>query len=138
LRRSLVAKRPDPIPFQKEGILCPTLSVNLSEWRKQLKRKLLARDVVCRSCGEEFKQAPHMHEGIVSRAEIQKWPERWKKLIHCELNCALLCSDCNLGRSGKSPPDRYQIWIEHREVYGNDTMREWYMSLPLRVRRSFG
>lgn len=84
-------KRPDPTPFQYEGLLMPLLTSPPSLFRYVLKLALWDdRDKACRSCGDEFRAAPHMHEGIISRAEVSGWPKRWRILIHCELNCVLL------------------------------------------------
>jgi hypothetical protein len=113
----------------------PTLRVNLVEFRQKLKRKLVTRDIACRGCRElwGFRVQPQMHEGIFSRNDVAGWPKPWRKLIHCELNCILLCADCNLGLSGKSPPVRTKVWIEQRGIYGEPLMREWLESLPFKI-----
>jgi len=125
-------KRVDPTPFKKEGLMMPDMKVDFHEWRMGLKRHLMRRDKVCRSCGGPFGNGIHMHEGIFSRVQVVGWPRKWRVLIHCELNCVLLHPNCNLGRHGMSPPPREQVWNEHCEMYGSDVMMSWVSSLPFK------
>ena len=122
-------KRPDPVPYQHANLMMPTLADG-KVFERDLKFYLLDRDSSCRSCGGSLIIC-HLHEGLISKNDVAKWPKRWKILIRNELNCILLCGPCNLGRGGHPPP-RYQVWQEQCELYGKDIMRAWLSSLPLK------
>lgn len=102
--------------------------MSIPKWRETLKRRLLARDSVCRGCGEPY-GIPHMHEGIISRGQAMGLPKRKRIRIYDSRNCVLLCPSCNLGLGGKSAPDRQKVWDEHVVMYGGDAMNEWYESM---------
>jgi len=111
--------------FKADGLLFPPkLSVSVSGWREFLKTGLLHRDIVCRGCEESY-GIPHMHEGIISRAQAMGLPKNKRILIYNELNCILLCPACNWGLNGKSAPDRAKVWKEQKEIYGQ-VLCEWY------------
>ena len=145
--RKKAVERPDPTPFTRDDLMMPTqLSMwGFFQWRQNLKYYLAGRDRHCRSCGRPFNDIPkpggripiHMHEGIFSRNLVTGWPKRWRILIHAETNCVLLCSDCNMSEHGKHPPAPADVWREHCEMYGTDTMLEWYDSLPFKQTPAF-
>ena len=100
--------------------------------RAALKLELLDRDLVCRGCGEPFTSIPHMHEGMISRGDVQGWPKDRRVLIFTEYNCILLCRDCNLSLNGKWPPSRERIISEQHALYGPPLI-DWLRGLPWKV-----
>lgn len=101
--------------------------------RAALKIALLDRDHVCLGCGCDLTGiTPHMHEGIVSRADAMGWGQDARKRIYTEYNCILICPSCNLGMDGKSAPARERVIELMHERYGGD-MVEWMRSLPFKI-----
>ena len=152
MARKKARQRPDPVPFVRDDLMMPAklTAKGLFAWRQDLKRYLAGRDRHCRSCGCSlfagrpmtskllaFAPAVHMHEAIFPRNLVTGWPKAWRILIHCELNCTLLCSDCNMSEHGKHPPDPADVWREHCELYGVDTMLEWHDSLLFKQEENF-
>lgn len=110
----------------------PSRGANLGEWRQYLRDEYLVnRDKVCRSCGMPM-QVYHQHEGIYSRKDAQGLAQSQRILIHTPYNNVLLCADCNLGLSCKSPPSRERILCEHLEMYGVSVL-DWCENLPFKV-----
>lgn len=107
-------------------IMFPNAGSRVSEWRRELKYGLLWRDTSCRQCdgalviGENI----HMHEGIVSRAQIMGMPKKVRIMFYNEINCVLICAECNLN----DPPSRQKIWTQQLAMYG-DLLTRWYDSL---------
>lgn len=97
--------------------------MNVASLRKQLKYKLLSRDVYCRGCGCGLVVDVniHMHEGIISRREFMGIKKSLHMHFYNEFNCILLCRECNLF----SPPPKEQIWEEQYKIYGQKLV-EWY------------
>ena len=118
-----------------EGMIQPPLTTDQSWHRKELKEQLLwKRDRVCRGCGCIWGKATaiHMHEGIISKRDVQGWqPPSWRGQINIEANTILLCHDCNLGLHGKNPPPREQVLREQVGIYGPDVIK-WLASLPFK------
>ena len=145
--RKQSAKRPDPTPYVRAGLIMPPFLTSskkaVADLRRALKLMAYERDRACFGCGISFdsfdwsdaERGPiaHLHEGIFSRGRAAGWPGHWKILIFCEVNCLLLCSDCNLGRSGKSAPSPMAVWDRHVEMYGARVMVDWARSLPFRL-----
>lgn len=65
-----------------------------------------------------------MHEGIVSRAEFVGWPKELQLMMYNELNCVLICHDCNVNR----PPARNDVWKEQYRRYGSELVK-WHESI---------
>lgn len=109
------------------------IRVQTARARGALKVALLERDRVCLGCNESLIGViPHMHEGIISRAEVQGWPLAQRVLIYTEYNCVLLCPDCNLGLSGRHPPTRERVIEVQHHRYGL-ALALWLTSLPFKV-----
>jgi len=72
-----------------------------------------------------------MHEGILSRRDVQGWPMEWRVLIMTPFNCILISREANLGLDGKSPPPRARVLAEHVHMYGPGVVR-WLRSLPFK------
>jgi len=116
-----------------KGMLRPPMSGSQSRHRMELKEQLLERDTHCRGCGKPLVQPLiHMHEGLISRGDVQGWPRKMRGQINVELNCVLLCPECNLGNATHHSPSRERVFSEHLELYGEDVLR-WLKSLPFKA-----
>jgi len=111
----------------------PEVGADMAEHRCMLKMDYLVhRDRCCRACGEPFLgRVAHMHEGILSRRDVQGWPKEWRVLIMTPFNCILINREANLGLDGKSPPPRARVLAEHVHMYGPGVVH-WLRSLPFK------
>jgi len=110
----------------------PAQGGNIAEHRRELKVAMLRRDGFCLGCGTDEIDRPEMHEGIVSRNDVRGWKAANKILIHSPYNCLILCSDCNQGLSGKTPPSRREVVLYMCLHYGYDVIR-WLEYLPFKA-----
>lgn len=102
---------------------------NFPAWRKELKIALYKeRTGLSDLSGLPLNTKCHMHEGIISRAVINKgiW---WHYQIYHPYNCFLLLPEEHI----PFPPSR--VWaIETAYArYGRDNVREWFYALPWKV-----
>jgi len=120
--------------FIPSGMTRPPLATNQSQHRRELKEKLVCRDTRCRACGRRWSEvvAIHMHEAILSKADVMGWKKKLRGQINIEANCILLCEDCHLGLGGKSPPTRLEVLEQHVQMYGLGVVR-WLRSLPFKA-----
>ena len=100
-------------------------------WRQFLKYELLrkrkwrsdfsGRSLIDRGCD--------MHEGIITRAVLRSgvW---WHYQIYHEYNCFLLLREEHIP---KAPSRQWAVQTAY-ERYGRDNVREWFYSLPFKVR----
>lgn len=105
----------------------------LNNWRENVKRNVdyifyRYRPRLCMVCGYPF-SVFDMHEGIVSRKDVQGWSKRNRHLIMTELNCIPLHHTCHLD----SPPSRQDVWEYQKEFYGNAMLQLWYNELPWKL-----
>lgn len=98
---------------------------SLYEWRQFLKKELLRK----RKYRSDFSGKPlrqrHMHEGILTRANVPK-NISWHIKIYHEYNCFLLLPEEHIPQ----PPSREWCILRSYELYGKDAVIEWYYSLP--------
>ena len=122
------------VPQDKSLVnLFPEVGDHFGRHRARVKMWLLANTPwECPGCGDRMGIA-HMHEGIISRKQVTGWPEERRVLIHVPYNCVLLCPDCNLGLSGKSPPSREEVLEIKVERFGEQEVARWLRSLPYKV-----
>ena len=114
--------------------LDPAIGEQTAQIRAHVKAQLFERDIFCRGCGDLIQIANcHMHEGMISRGDVQGWPRERRHLIFSVYNCTLLCSACNTGMEGKSAPDRRLIFDEQFAIYGAP-MIDWLIALPFKHR----
>ena len=98
----------------------------LGEKRRILKVSLLAeRGWRCQVCGARA-GITDLHEGIVSRGDVQGWDLSARLLIYHKYNCFILCRYCH--REHKL--SREDAWRLACSRYGELAVREWYESLP--------
>lgn len=96
------------------------------EWRQLLKLELLnERQWRSDFSGKPLKGQCDMHEGIISRAVVPKSVE-WHFRIFHPYNCFLLLPE----EHRYSPPSRAWAISRAFERYGEETIREWFYSLP--------
>ena len=104
---------------------------SLYEWRQFLKAELLKkRDYKSDFSGKLITRHTgcEMHEGILTRANVPQGIS-WSRLIHHEYNCFLLLKD----EHDPICPSRAWCIARSYGLYGEDTVREWYYSLPFKV-----
>lgn len=70
-----------------------------------------------------------LHEGIVSRGDVQGWPFEKRGLIFHEYNCFVVCRECHT----EHKLSREDAWKLSCERYGEEAVREWYEGLPWKV-----
>lgn len=100
-------------------------------WRKRLRRDLYrVRSGWCDVCGHWLhKRGFEVHEGIVTRRDVQGWRYPERAWIFTEFNCVLLCPTCHR----PTPPSRQAVWDLQCKRYGEEAMKKWYYSLPFKV-----
>jgi hypothetical protein len=121
------------IPPPELAYLFPREDDDFSGHRLAVKVYLLSRDKMCLGCGEPLLYSSHMHEGLISRAEVRGWPEARRVLVMTPFNCVLVCPACNLGLDGKIPPSREQAFEYLSGLYGRERVLAWLRSLPFKV-----
>ena len=95
------------------------------EWRQFLKKELLKkRKYRSDLSGKPLTQC-HMHEGILTRANVPKsiW---WHVLIYHEINCFLLLPEEHIPQ----PPSREWCIQKAYDRYGSEVVQEWFYNLP--------
>jgi hypothetical protein len=99
------------------------------QWRAYLKEKLLAQRHFRSDWSGEKLFAVEVHEGILTRANVPKgvW---WHFMIFCEINSFLLLPE----EHRPSPPSRAWCIQKAYQRYGQEAVKEWYESLPFKVR----
>lgn len=98
-------------------------------WRNHLRERLLE----LRQYKSDFSGKPlyqvHMHEGIITRANVPK-SLSWQILIFHPYNSVLLTPDEHI----PNPPSReWCIQWAYRN-FGRDAVRNWYYNLPFKKR----
>lgn len=105
---------------------------NVGSWRFKLKQYLLEkRDYKSDWSGKPLGDSFHMHEGIITRANVNRsiW---WSFLIYHEVNCFLLLPEEHIPLvSGLT-----RQWCVQRayEMYGREAVRSWFYDLPFKFR----
>lgn len=103
---------------------------SVPQWRKNVLIPLvLERDGVCwvEDC---FLYPSDVHEGIVTRGDVQGWKGPKKKLrivIHNPINCIALCKEHH-----KYAPSRKDVLIWSVKEYGLWVL-DWFEELPFKV-----
>ena len=106
----------------------PVTHDNYGEWREYLKLKLLKkRHFRSDWSGKKITESTgaHMHEGIVTRANVPRNVE-WFWMIFDERNSLLLLPEEHIPQ----PPPRE--WCTERlyKLYGREIVRHWFYNLP--------
>lgn len=88
----------------------------IGQWR----RVLFERSPRCVVCGSG---ANHLHEGVLTRGEVQgfSFPDRLRVFAEC--NCFPICQFCH-----KSPPPREWFFERSCNQFGEAVVRNWYAS----------
>jgi hypothetical protein len=100
---------------------------NISKWRELLKEELLKkRKFKSDLSGQELYEC-HMHEGILTRANVPSCI-KWSWMIFHEYNSFLLLPNEHI----PNPPSREWCIERSFSLYGKDNVLEWYYSLPFK------
>ena len=85
------------------------------------------QDQKCVVCGERLSGIVDVHECIVTKGDVQSWPDSWKHpLIFNIYNCSSIHRACH------EHGDR-QVWWNYKcEQFGKEEMEKWYYNLPFR------
>jgi len=81
----------------------------------------------CPVCRESLSGIIDLHEGLISKGDIQGWPKRWKVVIFNVMNCILVHRMCHI-----SWPNRDKIYTYKCNHFGKYRVDKWYYSLPLK------
>lgn len=106
---------------------------NLRHWRPALKWLLYERrGGVSDKSGHPLNGHCEMHEGIITRARVPRsvW---WHYKIHHEYNCFLLLPK----EHRPYPPSPDWCIARSFDLYGRETIEEWFYGLPWKGRPSF-
>ena len=101
---------------------------DVTAWRKYLKEELLEKRNYKSDFSGKKLSSCHMHEGILTRANVPK-SLKWHILIYHEYNCFLLLEEEHI----PFPPSREWCIEKSYELYGRDKVRFWYYHLPFKV-----
>ena len=117
----------------KERELPPTVFVpDIDGWAPDTREELLdiltiLQDWKCPVCGDGLGGIVDVHEGIVTRGDVQSWPESWKFLVFNIYNCSAVHRACH--RHG----ERDFYWIIKCKMFGKEMMHKWYDNLPFKI-----
>ena len=101
----------------------------LNPWRMEIKRLLLdERGWRCERCGVTG-TVLDLDEGILPRCDMRGLSLEQRRLAFCEVQLFLLCPRCNR----ESAHDRDGAFERACARYGDQVVREWYVSLGLRA-----
>jgi hypothetical protein len=102
---------------------------NYWEWRAYLKLELLRKRQWRSDWSGRYLSTCEMHEGILTRANAPLGlPFFW--MIYHEYNCFLLLTE----EHHPQPPSRGWCIQKSFERYGEDAVRDWFNSIPFKVR----
>lgn len=101
---------------------------DVTAWRKYLKEELLEKRNYKSDFSGKNLSSCHMHEGILTRANVPR-SLKWHILIYHEYNCFLLLEDEHIPQA----PSREWCIKKSYELYGRDKVRFWYYHLPFKV-----
>ena len=101
-------------------------SGSVPQWRTNvLTPFILERDDVCwvEDC---WLRPSDIHEGVVSRADVQGWKLKFRVMIHVPINCIALCKEHH-----KYAPDRKDVLLWSVKEYGAWVL-DWFEGLPFK------
>lgn len=100
---------------------------SVPQWRKNvLIPFVLERDTVCwvEGC---FKNVSDVHEGVVSRGDVQGWKLKNRVVIQVPINAIGLCRECH-----KYAPSRRDVLQWAIREYG-EWVLDWFEALPFKI-----
>lgn len=110
----------------------PSASTSLPQWRTDvLIPHIIERDRVCwvEGC---WKNISDVHEGVLTRGDVQGWPNKYRVCVHVPINCIGLCKDDH-----KYAPDRRSVLLWMVNEYGMWVL-DWFEKLPFTVNPIMG
>ncbi len=119
-------------PMQERELPGSVYIPDLDDWapddREALTEALIyLQGGVCPECGEDLIGMLNVHECIVTKGDVQSWPEPWKILINNLFNCVVVHqSNCH------AHGNRQKWWEYKCAIFGEEEMSKWYYSLPLK------
>lgn len=81
---------------------------------------------VCTVCNERLTGIIDVHECIVTKGDVQSWPNGWKFLINNLYNCVVVHRACH------HHGDRQRWWNYKCKQFGKEEMERWYYNLPFK------
>jgi len=105
----------------------PKAGTSLPKWRTDvLIPHVLEREGVCwvEDC---WKNPSDVHEGVVTRGDVQGWANKYRVQVHVPINCIALCKECH-----KYAPSRKEVILWAIEYYGLWVL-DWFEALPFTV-----
>lgn len=88
------------------------------------------QDYECLVCKEALYGAlniVNVHECIVTKGDVQSWPDSWKFLINNLYNCVVVHQECH------QHGNRQKWWEYKCAIFGEEEMSKWYYSLPFKT-----
>jgi hypothetical protein len=104
----------------------PKSGTSLPQWRTNvLIPHVIEREGVCwnKDC---WKNVSDVHEGVVTRGDVQGWPNKYRVCVHVPINCVGLCKDCH-----KFSPSRKDVLLWAVDEYGLWVL-DWFEELPFK------
>lgn len=101
---------------------------DIYEWRTYLRHRLLIQRNNLSDWSGEYLTQVHMHEGILTRANVPR-NVKWHIHIFHPYNCFLLLPEEHI----PCPPSREWCIQKAYDRYGVENVRDWYYSLPFKV-----
>lgn len=80
----------------------------------------------CAFCNEPLCGICDVHECIVTKGDVQSWPDSWKFLINNLFNCVIAHRGCH------QHGNREKWWEYKCAIFGEEEMSKWYYSLPFK------
>lgn len=94
----------------------------------ELKRELFAKEPMCKLC--RLRPASELHHAIVKKGDVRD--RKKHKYLNVKENALEICADCHAtAHDWKSKVKAYQVNCKR---YGKEHMRNWYESLPLKIK----
>lgn len=101
----------------------------LRPWRMEVKEQLfLERGCMCERCGGA---ASDLDEGCVTRGDMRGLSAEQKRIAFASVNLFILCAECNRYRAHQRD---WAFWQASKR-YGENVVRDWYLSIGLKVPR---
>jgi len=109
------------------GVYVPEVDGWAPDTRDELREILtILQDWKCPVCQDGLGGILDVHEGIVTKGDVQGWPDSWKFLINNIYNCSYIHRHCH--RHG----EKEFYWHIKCQMFGEDSIKRWYYNLPFK------
>ena len=121
-------------PTPERGLPSSVYIPDLDDWAPEDRDDLgialfYLQDGKCPVCGEALVGLLNIHECIVTKGDVQSWPESWKILINNLFNCVYIHQHCH------QHGNRQEWWDYKCELFGKQEMEKWYYRLPFKSQK---